>query len=159
MLNQHKLGLLAAALVSAGVAVASAGCGGDGETPSEVVLLTHDSFAVSKEVRRAFEQESGLTLRILQAGDANETLNRALLTAGDPQGDVIFGIDDSVLSRALEEDLLEEYRSEELEAVAADFVPPDSPRSRRSTTARCASMWIAPGSRATGSRRRSRSRS
>ena len=83
--------------------------GGDRRRPTEVVLLTHDSFAVSKEVKTAFERESGLTLRILQAGDANETLNRALLTAGDPQGDVIFGIDDSVLSRALGEDLLEEY--------------------------------------------------
>ena len=83
----------------------------DEAAPTEVVLVTHDSFAISKEVRQRFERESGLRLRILQAGDANETLNRALLTAGDPQGDVIFGIDDSVLSRALEGDLLEEYRS------------------------------------------------
>ena len=79
------------------------------------MLVTHDSFAISKEVKAAFEEESGLTLRILQGGDANETLNRALLTAGDPQGDVIFGIDDSVLSRALDGDLLEEYASDELE--------------------------------------------
>jgi thiamine transport system substrate-binding protein len=125
VLNHHKLVVLAAALVVAWVAAAGAGCGGDGESPTEVVLLTHDSFAVSKEVRRAFEQESGLALRVLQAGDANETLNRALLTAGDPQGDVIFGIDDSVLSRALEEDLLEEYESSGLESLDADFVAPD----------------------------------
>ena len=98
---------------------------GRGETPTEVVLVTHDSFAVSKDVKQAFEKESGLTLQILQGGDANETLNRALLTAGDPQGDVIFGIDDSVLSRALEGDLLEEYSSPEVEAVAPDFSSPD----------------------------------
>ena len=78
------------------------------------MLVTHDSFAISKDVKAAFERESGLRLRILQAGDANETLNRALLTAGDPQGDVIFGIDDSVLSRALEGDLLEDYRPDAL---------------------------------------------
>ena len=69
--------------------VAVAGCGGGGEdAPTEVVLVTHDSFAISKDVKAAFEEESGLTLRILQGGDANEALNRALLTAGDPQGDV-----------------------------------------------------------------------
>ncbi len=101
-----------------------AGCGG-GDAPTEVVLVTHDSFAVSKGVRQAFEEESGLSLRILQAGDANEALNRALLTAGDPQGDVIFGIDDSVLSRALEGDLLEEYVSPELAALEPDFAEPD----------------------------------
>lgn len=117
---------VAAAGLLASATLIAAGCGGDSEkTPREVVLLTHDSFAVSKPVRRAFERETGLKLRVLQAGDANETLNRALLTAGDPQGDVIFGIDDSVLSRALDGDLLEEYRSDELESVAPDFSSPD----------------------------------
>jgi thiamine transport system substrate-binding protein len=112
--------------VTAASLLLAAGCGGDdGATPTEVVLLTHDSFAVSKDVKAAFEQESGLTLRILQAGDANEVLNRALLTAGDPQGDVIFGIDDSVLSRALDGDLLDEYRSDALETVDDAFAPPD----------------------------------
>jgi thiamine transport system substrate-binding protein len=106
-------------------AAVAAGCGGGDETPTEVVLLTHDSFAISKDVKAAFEEESGLTLRILQAGDANETLNRALLTAGDPQADVIFGIDDSVLSRALEGDLLDEHRSDELAALEAQFTAPD----------------------------------
>jgi len=89
------------------------------------VLVTHDSFAISKGVRQAFEHETGLRLRILQGGDANETLNKALLTAGDPQGDVIFGIDDSILSRALDGDLLEAYRSPELSALEPDFSNPD----------------------------------
>ena len=112
----------AAAVVALSLVVA--GCGG-GETPREVVLVTHDSFAISKEVKTAFEEESGLTLRVLQGGDANEMLNRALLTAGDPQGDVIFGIDDSVLSRALDGDLLEEYASDELESVDPEYADTD----------------------------------
>jgi thiamine transport system substrate-binding protein len=106
-------------------AVFATGCGGGGSTPDEVVLVTHDSFAISKDVKAAFERESGLTLRILQGGDANEMLNRALLTAGDPQGDAIFGLDDSVLSRALDGDLLEEYRSPELSTLEPDFSAPD----------------------------------
>jgi thiamine transport system substrate-binding protein len=124
VLIQHKLLRPGAAVAALAVVLAAAGCGG-GSTPTEVVLVTHDSFAVSKDVKQAFERESGLRLRILQGGDANETLNRALLTAGDPQGDVIFGIDDSVLSRAIEGDLLDEYRSPELSAVGPDFTAPD----------------------------------
>jgi len=116
---------LAAVILVAAAAVAVAGCGGEEAAPTEVVLLTHDSFAISKEVKAAFEKESGLTLRVLQGGDANETLNRALLTAGDPQGDVIFGIDDSVLSRALEGDLLEEYVSDGLEDVDPEYAEAD----------------------------------
>ncbi len=130
MLIQHKRPSAVAvltALILAGVAgLVVAGCGGGGGSESkEVVLITHDSFAVSKDVKAAFERESGLTLRILQGGDANETLNRALLTAGDPQGDVIFGIDDSVLSRALDGNVLDEYRSPELSSLAPDFSSPD----------------------------------
>jgi thiamine transport system substrate-binding protein len=113
-----------AATLSAAMLVA-AGCGGGGSTPTEVVLVTHDSFAISKSVKAAFERESGLTLRVLQGGDANEMLNKALLTAGDPQGDAIFGIDDSILSRALDGNLLEEYRSPELSTLGPDFSSPD----------------------------------
>jgi thiamine transport system substrate-binding protein len=113
-------------LVVAAAALVAAGCGGGGGSePKDVVLVTHDSFAISKSVKAAFERESGLTLRILQGGDANETLNKALLTAGDPQGDVIFGIDDSILSRALDGDLLDEYRSPELSSLEPDFSSPD----------------------------------
>jgi thiamine transport system substrate-binding protein len=103
------------------LALVLAGCGGD-EAPREVVLVTHDSFAISKSVRRAFEKETGFELRVLQAGDAGEALNRALLTAGDPQGDVFFGVDNNLLSRALEEDLFEPYESPELAHVEARYV-------------------------------------
>jgi thiamine transport system substrate-binding protein len=102
-----------------------AGCGGDDDVPAEVVLVTHDSFAVSKDVITAFERQSGLELKLLQGGDAGEMLNRALLTAGDPQGDVLFGVDDNLLSRALEGDLFDTYVSHEFDAVGSDFLPPD----------------------------------
>jgi thiamine transport system substrate-binding protein len=93
-----------------------AGCGG-GEEPREVVLVTHDSFAISDGVKRAFEEESGLTLRILKAGDAGELVTRALLTAGNPEGDVLFGVDNNLLTRPLEGDVFEEYESPELANV------------------------------------------
>ncbi|MBA2332636.1 MAG: thiamine ABC transporter substrate-binding protein [Actinobacteria bacterium] len=100
------------------VALALAGCGGEeaGE-PTEVVLVTHDSFVVSKPVRAAFELESGLKLRILQTGDAGVALNRALLTKGNPEGDIFFGLDNNLLSRALAEDLFEPYEPDALDAV------------------------------------------
>jgi len=113
----RRAGLLAALVCTL------AGCGGGGDgAPDEVVLVTHDSFAISKPVRRAFERRTGLKLRILQAGDAGEALNRALLTAGDPQGDVFFGVDNNLLSRALDEELFVPYRSPELRHVNPRFV-------------------------------------
>lgn len=110
------------ALLAGGLVLSAASCGGGGETPTDVVLVTHDSFVVSKDVKTAFEQETGLKLRILQTGDAGETLTKALLTAGNPQGDVLFGVDNTLLSRALEGDVFDAYEPPALEKVDERYV-------------------------------------
>lgn len=113
-------------VVTLALALVGAGCGGSGETtPTKVVLVTHDSFAISKDAKAAFEAQTGLELQILQSGDAGAVLNTALLTAGDPQGDVLFGVDNTLLSRALAGDLLEPYVSPALDQVAAEYPAPD----------------------------------
>jgi thiamine transport system substrate-binding protein len=104
------------------LALAVAGCGGSDGQPTAVVLVTHDSFAISDDVKRTFEDESGLTLRILKAGDAGEIVTRALLTAGNPEGDVLFGIDNNLLQRAFDGDVFDEYESAELENVDPELV-------------------------------------
>jgi len=117
----HKLACCLGALVF-GLTLAAAGCGTSEEaTPTEVVLVTHDSFAIPKGVKAAFERENGYTLRILQGGDAGEMLNRALLTKGNPQGDAIFGIDNNLLTRAVGAELLDPYEAEGLDAVDDAF--------------------------------------
>lgn len=121
MTKCHKAARLLA-LVLIVVAGTATACGGGGEKATDVVLVTHDSFVISDEVKRAFEQESGLELRILQSGDAGEMLTKALLTAGNPQGDVLFGVDNNLLSRALAGELFEAYESPELVQVDEQYV-------------------------------------
>ena len=108
--------------LAAAVVLAVAACGGGGDAPTEVVLVTHDSFVMSDEAKADFERESGLTLRILQSGDAGEAVTKALLTAGNPQGDVLFGLDNNLLSRALDGDLFESYESPSLQTVDERYV-------------------------------------
>jgi thiamine transport system substrate-binding protein len=95
---------------------------GDGGGSKEVVLVTHDSFVVSDDVKREFETSSGKTLRILQTGDAGAALTRAILTAGNPEGDVFFGVDSNLLTRALTANLFDEYESPELEKIDPAYV-------------------------------------
>jgi thiamine transport system substrate-binding protein len=85
--------------------------------PVEITLLTHDSFDVSKRVVRAFEREHGIELRILPAGDAGQLVNRAILSAGNPEGDVLFGVDDNLFPKAVEAGVFEPYASSELGRV------------------------------------------
>ncbi len=86
-----------------------------------VTVMTHDSFAVSEEVLAAFEDRHGVRVRILEAGDTGTALNKAILARGKPLADVIYGIDNTFLSRALDEDILEPYRSSLLAAVPKEF--------------------------------------
>jgi len=79
----------------------SAGGGG-----GEVVLVTHESFHLSDELVAAFEKESGYTLTVQAAGDAGSVTNKLALTAGDPPGDAVFGIDNTFASRAIEAGVL-----------------------------------------------------
>lgn len=116
-------------------AVLLSACGGSAQqtTPaeepvqtSEVVLVTHDSFNLSQSVLDDFAADSGLQVRILAGGDAGEMLNQAILTKGNPQGDVLFGVDTTFLSRALEEELFVAYESPALDAVDPDLLPPST---------------------------------
>jgi thiamine transport system substrate-binding protein len=112
----------AAVAVVAAAVLALTLLGGEEAEPTEVVLVTHDSFVVSDDVKREFETETGRTLQILQTGDAGTALSRALLTAGNPEGDVFFGVDSNLLTRALEADLFEPYGSPDLAKVAERYV-------------------------------------
>lgn len=76
---------------------------------STLTVMTHDSFAISEEVITQFEQANNVDVVIVNAGDAGSTLNKAILTKDAPQADVLFGVDNTFLSRAIEADIFEEY--------------------------------------------------
>jgi thiamine transport system substrate-binding protein len=76
---------------------------------STLTVMTHDSFAISEEVITQFEQANNVDVVIVNAGDAGSTLNKAILTKDAPQADVLFGVDNTFLSRAIEADIFEAY--------------------------------------------------
>lgn len=112
------------AVVALAVALAAvAACSSDetasgGDGPATVRLLTYDSFALPEAAAAAFEKETGARIEVVATGDSGAMLTGALLSAGDPEADVIFGIDDSSATRALSEDLLAP-----IDAATLDLVP------------------------------------
>jgi thiamine transport system substrate-binding protein len=77
-----------------------------------VVLVTHESFVMSDELIAQFEEESGYDLEIKASGDAGALTNKLVLTKDSPTGDVVFGIDNTFGSRALDEGVVEAYAAE-----------------------------------------------
>lgn len=96
--------------------------------PQTLTVMTHDSFAISKAVVQAFEEANNAKLVFLPSGDAGAVLNKAILTKDAPLADVLFGVDNTFLSRALEADILEPYESPALNQIPDQFKLDDSNR-------------------------------
>lgn len=61
----------------------------------DVVLVTHDSFVMSKQLIADFDKTTGYNLKLVKAGDAGSLTNRLILTKAEPIGDAVFGIDNT----------------------------------------------------------------
>ncbi|WKZ37292.1 MAG: thiamine ABC transporter substrate-binding protein [Anaerolineales bacterium] len=90
--------------------------------PATLTVMTHDSFAISEEIVRSFEEANHAKVSFLQSGDAGSVLNQAILTKDAPLADVLFGVDNTFLSRALDADIFEAHRSPALNDVPSEFV-------------------------------------
>ena len=133
MRRSHTTTVLITAFVA--VAVLAAGCGN--ESPSTTVpisatttsapsisgqtvtLVTHDSFWVSEGTLREFTAETGVEVVLQRLGDTGQMVASAILTAGDPLGDVMFGVDNTFLQRALDAGLFEAYEPPAISGVPA----------------------------------------
>ncbi len=103
----------------------------DGIMESSVTLITHDSFAVSDGLFDIFTAETGITVEQLSLGDTGQLISTSILTKDDPIGDVIFGIDNTFLGRALNAGIFTPYTSsiesqilEELDYEKSDYLTP-----------------------------------
>ena len=86
--------------------------------PRTLVLMSHDSFAVSEGVVAEFETAHNAKLQFLPSGDAGSALNKAILSKENPLADVFFGVDNTFLSRALEAGIFEPYKPQGLENIS-----------------------------------------
>ena len=89
-----------------------------------VRLLAHDSFVVSDALLADFTEQTGLTIEVITGGDAGTMVAGAVLAAGAPTADVLFGVDNTLVSRALDAGVFAPYTATNLgtvtPALAAD---------------------------------------
>jgi len=95
------------------------------ETPESLRLLAHDSFAneVTDQTFAAFTEATGIEVEVIAGSDAGSMVNQAALSKDNPLADVMFGVDDTFLSRALDEEIFLEHASPLLGNVVAGLHP------------------------------------
>ena len=116
--------------LAAVLAAVVAACGGDdgASTPDTLTIVAYDSFTPSEGIFDAFTEETGIKVEVVTGGDAGELVAKAVLTAGQPEGDVLWGVDNTLMSRALEADVFVSHRSahvDDLDPQAVALVTDD----------------------------------
>ncbi len=118
-MRKSFLALIFLALLAAACATESAP-----ETPEKLTIISHDSFAggVTEDTFAAFTAETGIEVEVTAAGDAGSMVNQAVLSKDNPLADVLFGVDDTFLSRALDAGIFHPYRPEILGDLPPDLI-------------------------------------
>jgi len=93
-----------------------------------LTVYSYDSIEPwMKEIVPIFEKEHGVKVNLVLLGDAGQVLNRLILEKDNPQADVVVGIDNSYLQKAIQEGLLEQYKPPNAkyipEWIVKDFDP------------------------------------
>jgi len=109
------------------LALIASACGSDTPTVADaldgttITLVTHDSFYLSDGTLQSFTDQTGVKVELLSSGDAGAMVSQSVISAGNPVGDVMFGIDNTFLQRGLDADLFEPYSSPALADVPDEF--------------------------------------
>lgn len=91
-----------------------------------ITLVTHDSFALSDGLLEQFTAETGIAVTQVAPGDGGALVNQLVLTKASPLGDVVFGVDTTFASRAVEEGVFAPYTSPALPASAEQYLLGDA---------------------------------
>lgn len=106
-----------------------AGCGGEqSETPETLRLIAHESFAaeVDDDTFATFTEDTGIAVDVISSADAGTLVNQAVLSKDNPLADVLFGVDDTFLSRAVGEGIFTTHESANIDSVDPELRHPES---------------------------------
>ncbi|MFT3852869.1 MAG: thiamine ABC transporter substrate-binding protein [Ilumatobacteraceae bacterium] len=88
---------------------------------TKLTMVVYDSFPTSdtplNDALAEFTAQTGIGVTLAVAGDAGTMVAKAKLTAGNPEGDVMWGVDNTLLSSALDGDVFTPYESPALASI------------------------------------------
>jgi thiamine transport system substrate-binding protein len=93
---------------------------------ADLVIYTYDSFVAEwgpgPKVIPKFEEQHGVKVQLISVGDAGQVLNRAILEKNRPKADIIVGVDNNLLAKALNAGILVPYKPKNLSIIPEDLV-------------------------------------
>lgn len=79
----------------------------------DLIIYAYDSFTSEwgpgPQIVPAFEEKYGIKVKLIDLGDAGSVLTKAISEKENPVADLIIGIDNNMIAKALKENILQEY--------------------------------------------------
>jgi len=94
--------------------------------PVTLRLLTHESFTPTETIFDDFTLQTGIKVELVRSSDAGTLVTKAVLASGNPEGDVLWGVDNTLLSRALDAEVFVTYvtvHRDDLDVAAVALAP------------------------------------
>lgn len=92
----------------------------------KLVVYCYDAFAsdwgTGPAVIPGFEEESGYNVELVACGDAVQMLNKLIAEKKNPKADVVIGLDSSLTSIVIRENILQQYVPENKENIKEDYI-------------------------------------
>ncbi len=100
-------------LISTATFTACSTSSDDSDTAEQrsVTLLAYDAFTPQEGIFESFTAETGIDVNIVTGGDTGTLVSKAILTAGNPEADVLWGVDNTFLARVQDADVLDSYEA------------------------------------------------
>ena len=95
-------------------------------TGENLTIYAYDSFVSEwgpgPKIIPAFEEKYGIKVSVISAGDAGQVLQRAIIEKDNVNADILIGIDNNLLSKAITADILSPYKSPNLEHIPEELI-------------------------------------
>ncbi|MGP1440323.1 MAG: thiamine ABC transporter substrate-binding protein [Treponema sp.] len=92
----------------------------------EVVVYAYSSFTgewgLGPKVAKMFEEKTGTSIRFITCKDSGAFLTHAVREKAKPKADVVLGIDNYLLSKALKADILLPYKPSRIDEIDSEFL-------------------------------------
>jgi len=95
-------------------------------TGGNLTIYAYDSFVSEwgpgPAVFSAFEEKYGIKISAISAGDAGQVMQKAIIEKDNPRADLLIGIDNNLLAKAVNEKILEPYKSKNLNRIPKELL-------------------------------------
>ncbi len=94
--------------------------------PTGLTIYAYDSFVSEwgpgPKIFPAFEEKYDIKVSVISAGDAGQVLQRAIIEKNNVNADLLIGIDNNLLSKAIAADVLSPYKSPNLNKIPEELI-------------------------------------